>query len=52
MTSIRIAIAAAVMFAAAFAGGAGLATHRQAPAIAQAASLSGASLHHDPVLCC
>jgi len=53
MTSIRIAIAAALLLTIGFAGGMVHASHGQAPAPARAAAaLASAPTRNSPVLCC
>lgn len=52
MTRIRIAIAAALMLAAGFAGGAAHASHSQAPAPARSVALASGPTHKGPILCC
>jgi hypothetical protein len=53
MTSIRIAIAAALLVTVGLAGGTGHASVSQAPAPASPAALAGAPIHvTSPILCC
>jgi hypothetical protein len=52
MTSIRIAITAALVLLVAFAGGAAHTSHGQAHASAHAVALASASARYSPPLCC
>jgi len=52
MTSIRIAIAAALMLAAVFAGGLAHASRSQTPTPARYDALAAGAVHDSPILCC
>jgi hypothetical protein len=52
MTTIRIAIAFALVLAAAFAGGAAHAKHAEVPLAAHSIALGSGPTRNSPVLCC
>jgi hypothetical protein len=52
MTRIRIAIAAALVLAAGFGGGAAHPSHSQTPAPARFVALGSAPTYEGPILCC